>query len=63
MENNENKGSQEISPTERGARTNEVPMPEQKTGDAPPSPDMVSRDNQESGRDSEEDGKWNAETR
>jgi hypothetical protein len=56
-------GSQEISPVERGARTNEVPMPQQKTGDVPPSPDTVSRDNQKSGRDTEEAGKWQAETR
>lgn len=48
---------------ERGARTNEVPMPEQKTGDVPPSPDTVSRDNQKSGRDTEEAGKWQGEAR
>lgn len=64
MENqNHQSGTREINPVERGSSPNEVPMPEQKTGDVPPSPDNVSRDTQESGRDTQEDGKWEGETR
>lgn len=66
MENqNQPSGTREISPVERGISPNEVPMPEQKTGDVPPSPSpgRTSLDNQESGRDTQEDGKWDSETR
>lgn len=56
--------AREINPAQRGERTNEVPMPEQKTGDIPPSPGTAaSGDTQKSGRDTEETGRWEGETR
>lgn len=55
--------SREINPVERGVRSNEVPMPEQRTGDLPPSFNDASNDMQAGGRDTEETGKWDNDTR
>lgn len=57
--------ARELNPAERGQRTNEVPMPEKKTGDIPPTPGTASseEETQKGGRDTEESGQWKGRTR